>query len=322
MQKFLIISSFFFISVFTIKTGFSQFAPAAGKSGSSALKHDSSCFVSWAKTCKVVRGFMDISMPDSGYANVGDTISATGKALQNGVLSLGDGGYATLQFQYPIRDEGGWDFAVFENTFLDTFLELAFVEVSSDGIHFVRFPSQSLTDTSKQTAGFGFTYPENVNNLAGKYIAGYGTPFDLLELKDSGNLDISDIRFVRIRDVVGCLNSKYAQHDINGRKINDPWPTRFPSGGFDLDAVGVIHENKNVSATNQKSNLEYFSNPISGNVWHFSSVNSCKICIYSCSGKLIKEIDMEAGYNEIPLNLHSGIYCVQIHDAFHKIMVE
>ena len=24
--------------------------------------------------------------------------------------------------------------------------------------------------------------------------------------------------------------------------INDPWPTNFSTGGFDLDAVGVVHE--------------------------------------------------------------------------------
>jgi hypothetical protein len=37
------------------------------------------------------------------------------------------------------------------------------------------------------------------------------------------------------------MNDSFATKDVNGHKINDPWPTPFPSSGFDLDAVGVIH---------------------------------------------------------------------------------
>ncbi len=43
-------------------------------------------------------------------------------------------------------------------------------------------------------------------------------------------------------DVVGCIQNQYCTRDVNGNKINDPWPTEFGSGGFDLDAVGVIHQ--------------------------------------------------------------------------------
>ena len=38
-----------------------------------------------------------------------------------------------------------WDFCVFENAFNDSFLELGFVEVSSNGNDFYRFPSTSFT---------------------------------------------------------------------------------------------------------------------------------------------------------------------------------
>ena len=36
----------------------------------------------------------------------------------------------------------------------------------------------------------------------------------------------------------------YSRCDSQGHQINDPWPTNFPTGGFDLDAVGVINEKK------------------------------------------------------------------------------
>lgn len=80
-----------------------------------------------------------------------------------------------------------------------------------------------------------------MNNLAGKYVFPYGTPFDLEELKNEPALDVNHITHVRVVDVTGSVNAIYAQRDATGRIINDPWPTDFPNGGFDLDAVAVIN---------------------------------------------------------------------------------
>lgn len=218
-----------------------QFAPAAGKPGSTAIFKDDTSIVQWATSCKILRGRAQINQPDSGYATVGTENAALGKAGTNGVVSLGDGGIATLTFASPITNKPGPDFAVFENAFLDTFLELAFVEVSSDGQTFVRFPSTSLTDTSKQVEAFGALKPEQLDGFAGKYRALYGVPFDLEQLKDSLGIDIQAITHVRIIDVIGTMIDSLATRDAGNRKVNDPWPTPFPSSGFDLDAVGVIH---------------------------------------------------------------------------------
>ena len=95
-----------------------QFAPAAGQPGSTALRADSSCFINWASQCHVQRGLKQINLPDSGYASVGTAQSAIGQASTNGVVSLGDGGVATLTFNPPISDGNGFDFDIFENTFL------------------------------------------------------------------------------------------------------------------------------------------------------------------------------------------------------------
>src|SRR5690606_17752172 len=123
-------------------------------------------------------------------------------------------------------------------------LELAFVEVSSDGINFFRLAASSHTqDTSQISSVTGENYMKArcVNNLAGKYISNYGTPFVLQELSCIAGLDINNITHVRIVDVVGSIG-EYASYDTAGNKINDPYPTNFPTGGFDLDAVGVIHQ--------------------------------------------------------------------------------
>lgn len=221
-----------------------QFAPAAGLPGSTAIDKDSSVFVDWASGCSIQRGYMDIAQPDSGYASIGDSHSAIGKAGLNGVVSLGDAGVATLTFQSPIFNGAGFDFAVFENGFYTqsplAFLEFAFVEVSSDGNNFFRFsPTSHIQDTT-QMAMIGVDC-SLVNNLAGKYVFGYGTPFDLEELKSEIGLDVNSITHVRVIDVVGTIAEQFATHDQSGNKINDPYPTLFASSGFDLDAVGVIH---------------------------------------------------------------------------------
>jgi hypothetical protein len=46
---------------------------------------------------------------------------------------------------------------------------------------------------------------------------------------------------VRVTDVVGSINPLFGTRDSLGNLINDPFPTATPSGGFDLNGVGVLH---------------------------------------------------------------------------------
>ena len=226
------------------------FAPQAGQSGSTAIAAADPRFVESANSVvNLTRGPENISNPSLGLASFGTPTNALAPsdAATNsaGVVSLGDGGQITLSFAQPIRNGAGPDFAVFENGFASgglAFLELGFVEVSSDGTNFFRFPATSDTQTPTQVASFGLLDATNLNNLAGKYVAGFGTPFDLSELAGvSPRLDVNDVRFVRIVDVVGSIDPLYATHDSVGNIVNDPWPTPTASSGFDLDAIGVIN---------------------------------------------------------------------------------
>ena len=45
------------------------------------------------------------------------------------------------------------------------FLELDFVEVSSDGVNYFRFPATSYTDTTVQTGSFGSTDATKINKI-------------------------------------------------------------------------------------------------------------------------------------------------------------
>ncbi|MBC7693870.1 MAG: T9SS type A sorting domain-containing protein [Burkholderiales bacterium] len=256
-----------------------QFAPPVGQPGTTAIYKDSSTIVAWASSCTIFRGLQDVSMPSNGYANVGDTSSAIGAAGMNGVISLGDGGSAILRFATPVLDGTGPDFAVFENGFDNTFLELAFVEVSSDGVNFFKFPAISNTDTLIQTGSFGSTDAAKINNLAGKYRAQYGTPFDLSDIQNNLLLDKQFITHVKVTDVVGCIQNQYCTRDANMNKINDPWPTSFGSGGFDLDAVGVIHQQPVGVKELEMPLVNIFPNPVLDEL-HINSISNYSYTFY------------------------------------------
>lgn len=207
------------------------YAPAAGQPGSTAIDKDSASFVAWATGWTHYIPGADVS------AAWQTPEKALGKAVGDSfdVVSLGNGGQITLTFAQPITDGSGYDFAVFENSFSDTYLELAFVEVSSNGTDFFRFPNHS--DTPAPVSAFGSVDPTDIDGYGGKYRQGYGTPFDLSVMAGLAGLDVSRIIQVRLVDVLG----NGSEPDSSGHPIYDPYKTTG-AAGFDLDAVGVINQ--------------------------------------------------------------------------------
>lgn len=264
-----------------------SYAPEPGIAGSTAIHKDSSVFIGWATGVTVDRGPQLIVNSSFGYASYGSESDATGQATGTSVLSLGDGGEAILTFSAPISNGVGADFAVFENGFMDHYLELAFVEVSSDGINYTRFDAISEIQTSLQLTNFDTVNCAYVTNFAGKYRANFGTPFDLEELSGTTGLDISAITHVKIIDVVGNLDPQFGTFDSQGTIINDPYPTMFESGGFDLDAVGVIHSDL-LDLTAPTSSIVIYPNPTNG-IFLICSNEDYKVKVYSSSGRLILE---------------------------------
>ena len=261
----LIISALLFSTAFSIQS--QTFAPAPGNIGTTAIKKDSSIIIDWANGIELTRGLMNKLNPSAGYASFGDKLDAIqqDEKTTNGIVSLGDSGVAVLTFNRPIKNESGPDFVVFENGFVDNFLELAFVEVSSDGINFVRFPAISEAPSTVQIGAFDMSDCRYFNNLAGKYRIGYGTPFDLEELSGNIGLDITSITHVKIIDVIGSINPQIGSFDSKGSIINDLFPTEFPSGGFDLDAVGVIHQGP-LGVYKNELNFSIYPNPTGGEI--------------------------------------------------------
>jgi hypothetical protein len=183
------------------------------------------------------------TVPDGNTVSLGDL---TAEEMTQG-LSPGE---ITLRMATPLRNGPGWDLAVFENAFTffapdddKSFAELAYVEVSSDGVTFVRFPAESLTTTLFEPFGPSFAGidPTDVRNLAGALGGLVGTPFDFAELAalsevTSGDVALDNIQYVRLIDIPGDGSSL----DSQNRPILEAWPTTdltFGNGGLDLDAV-------------------------------------------------------------------------------------
>ena len=213
----------------------SAYDPEAEVKGSLAIKMDDPRLISWGEEISEINYGSDVSpnfqTPERGLG------PPQGGAFD--VVSLGRGGDLTFTFDPPISNGIGPDFAIFENSFSDLFLELARVDVSSDGVHFVSLPHAYLGD--ELIDGFGEHDAALIFGLAGKYRAGYGTPFELSTLAwhleaQRGVLDLNSIRYVRLIDIIGDGSSI----DSFNQPIYDPYPTEA-SAGFDLDAIGIIH---------------------------------------------------------------------------------
>ncbi|MBK6521104.1 MAG: cysteine-rich CWC family protein [Bacteroidia bacterium] len=305
---------------------FAQFHGAPSSSNTSAMHKDSIAFVAWAKTCTVTRGWQDASDTSLGTATVGVDANGTLKAGDNPIVSLGDGGIAILTFSNSIRNGTGNDFAIFENGFADNFLELAFVEVSSDGTNFFRFLATSNTQFTMQVGAFDPLDCTKLNNFAGKYRVNYGTPFDLEELKNTSGLNVNAITHVKLIDVVGSITSSLATYDMNNNPVNDPFPTAFGSGGFDLDAVGVINENPAGLVENLELNtFHIYPNPASDELYIRSQDpnNFISYKIIDSQGRTLRN----GGFQEIidTNDLPTGLYLLQVHThsgiGIKKIMV-
>lgn len=183
----------------------------------------------------------------------------------NHVFALGVGGSTVLHLNIRMWNGPGTDLIVYENPFFvsgsvwSAFCELLFVEVSTNGIDFARFPNDfdgppgpylqggaQLGADVTYYDGFAGVYPVSafppgVNPL--NVVAGGGDAFDLADLLDhplvlGGQVNLDDINFVRLIDVAGG-----AALDDDGQII---WDVGFPAfASADVDAVCGVNNNFN-----------------------------------------------------------------------------
>jgi hypothetical protein len=138
----------------------------------------------------------------------------------------------------------------------------------------------------------------------------YGVPFDLAELKDSQNYQTS-FQYVRITDVVGSINPNLGSKDSKGNMINDPWPTPFASSGFDLDAVGVIHQSTTTNKVNSLHENLFCKYNKNIRTLTFAKPLNENIAIYSNAGIIVFHQKINGSKLIVPQNLSEGIYYLQ-----------
>lgn len=245
----------FYCLIFSLTAEAGIYPPQATLTGTTAIPANSPAIVAWASgysgysaigsNSECERGSdtsSQFEIPEKAFGPAGNS-DGNNIDFSTDVVSLGRGGCIDLTFDLPIANGDGWDFAVFENGFFVTlpqlgFLELAWVEVSSDGINYFRFPSS--VDASNPVSSFSNVMDaSNYDGLAGKYIAGFGVPFDLTDIADNTLLNKSAVTHVRLRDIIGDGSAFDSNSPAN--VIYDPYPTAL-SAGFDLDAIAVLNQ--------------------------------------------------------------------------------
>ncbi len=134
----------------------------------------------------------------------------------------------------------------------------------------------------------------------------------LNHLKDSADIDVNAITHIRLIDVVGSINDSFARRDVKGRKINDPWPTDFESGGFDIDAVGVLQFP--LSAPKQGV-IKRFVNPNPSVSTNGFDVNMkfTTLTVYSLAGTVL--YTDQSGERHLNPGLQEGLFIVKINTA-------
>ena len=294
-----------------------------GSEGCQGIHCEDPAILGWATTCTIERGRQNITTPGvfASYGNESDGVGAATESTGD-VVSLGDYGMAVLTFDIPIQNGDGYDFAVFENSLNDSFLEMAFVEVSSDGVNYFRFPAISNSDTTVQVDNGGSVDATLIHNLAGKYRAGWGTPFDLEELAGIEGLDINNITHIRLVDVVGCVNSRYATRDSRGHIINDPYPTPFASSGFDLDGVAVMNGWRPAAVQEyvENTHLNVYPNPCNTQVTVEATIGE-PIMLFNSVGTLVYRTN--ANDTTMTLNMSdypAGLYIVRCGNRTARIV--
>ena len=204
-----------------------------------------------------------LGLPEGGVGGGGSVL----------VHSLGVGGYLTLGFGVHLVDGPGADLLVAENPFAisvgQLYAELMFVEVSSNGHDFARFPSRFFGGDG---SSFAINTPGFVSGLAGQtpvfasaagvdprdVVEAGGDAFDLADLRThplviSGAVNLHAIAQVRLVDVVSSVSQ-----DSRGHVILDP-----SSGSADVDGVTLIHDAGSVSVNGPEVTLTI---PADGNL--------------------------------------------------------
>jgi len=194
------------------------------------------------------------------------------------VYQLGIGGHVVLELDKPAIDGPGVDLIVYENPFTvlgtvwTNWVEAMTVEVSTDGSSWAAFPTSFtgpvgpyldgttfLGADANWYRGFAGVMPVAANEDdcvdPMHVVRGGGDAYDLAELADhplvlSGELELDDVRFVRLTDVEAGVDLDSSGHVV--------WDCGFPSGASaDVDAVAAVNTSPTLLAGRPRVEMTY-----------------------------------------------------------------
>jgi len=204
-----------------------------------------------------------------GPLATGDPVLALGAPIGLGLLlgstdvyTLGVGGSVTLELDSSAVNAAGADLIVCENPFyvvgtITSFAEAMFVEVSTNGTDFARFPTKYVGDVGPFSpfggvppgwySGFAGIMPVFANPLTGydplDVVAAGGDTLDLEALADhplvaDEVLDLDEVNFVRLVDI-----ESGQQLDSFGTQVWDAGLDGLASA--DVDAIIAVNSQAN-----------------------------------------------------------------------------
>ncbi|MDG2149609.1 MAG: hypothetical protein P8N09_08795 [Planctomycetota bacterium] len=215
-----------------------------------------------------------------GPHSTGDFLAMTGSpegeglyVASNDVYQLGVGGQVVLELGATASDAAGTDLIIYENPFLligatnyESWAEVLTVEVSTNSFDWAAFPTSYSGSPGPfglfeglpmhHYRGFAGVSPFAANPAEGydpaDVVASGGDVFDFADLADDplvlmGLVDLQDIRFVRLTDVVSGTSQ-----DSAGNTVWDCGDANFSCA--DIDAVFV--KNSSEIATNGRPWVE------------------------------------------------------------------
>lgn len=193
------------------------------------------------------------------------------------LLTLGEEGWVVLEFtDNVVVDEPGVDFTVFENV-LDYgsgyFREVAFVDVSADGVNWTRFPWDGVT-----LEGLAGVWPTTGEDPTDPSVSG-GDQFDLA---DVGMSWISHVR------LVDC-----------GEQVSD-------GGLFDLDAVAAVHWTTGIQEQEEPCEDVLRAPSPFGNQLNIYTETEGELLLYSIEGRLLLEQEVGSGRTTVNTSLIPG----------------
>ena len=112
----------------------------------------------------------------------------------------------------------------------------------------------------------------------------------------------------------------FGSRDAKNNLINDPYPTPYPSAGFDLDAVGVINSEA-LDLEEMTTNVSIFPNPSTG-VFTINAPGENRVEVYSVKGENLFQQNFIDSTKVDLTTFPKGMYFVVANGVGRKIVVE